>query len=176
MKGQYFSFDAIIASVIMVVAITSLTAYWFGVQSVVESKSSPMYADALRVAESLVSPGSPENWTLYAGTQAGLSQIRQIGLTKSYGGELDLAKITTLQNLSLTGNYVQAGRIMRVPGEYYIVIEQTDNPTSGKHFEIGTSSFTVNSTEVAIAHRGAVLKDENTGIMLPMRITVYLWR
>ena len=63
MKGQYFSFDAVVASVIMVIAVTSLVAYWFGVQSVAESRSSDMYADSLRIAESLLSPGSPSNWT-----------------------------------------------------------------------------------------------------------------
>ena len=36
MKGQYFSFDAVIATVIMVLAFSSLVAYWYGAQAVVE--------------------------------------------------------------------------------------------------------------------------------------------
>jgi len=57
MKGQYFSFDAIIATVIMVLAFSSLVAYWYGAQSVVESRTYSRLADADRIAESLLSPG-----------------------------------------------------------------------------------------------------------------------
>jgi len=169
-KGQYFSFDAVVATVIMVVAITSLTAYWFGVQSVVESRNNPMYGDALRIAESLLSPGSPSNWTEYAtNSSPDLNSIKQIGIAKDFGNELDSAKIGALRSLSSSpSTYTKVGRIMRATGDYYIVVEQTDDK-NGTKFEMGRAPA-ANATEVVAAHRGAVLDG------IPMRIQVYLWR
>jgi hypothetical protein len=169
-KGQYFSFDAVVATVIMVVAITSLAAYWFGVQSVVESRNNPMYADSLRIAESLLSPGSPSNWTLYAsGADFDLDAVRQIGIGADFGNQLDSAKIKELRDLSSApANYTAVGRIMRATGDYYIKVEQTDNLAGDKYY-IGIAP-PLNATEVVIANRGAVLKDK------PVRLQVYLWR
>ena len=72
-KGQYFSFDAIIATVIVVIAMTSLLTYWFSVQSVVDAKSNYMQSAAMNMADTLMSPGIPENWydhidTLHSGS------------------------------------------------------------------------------------------------------------
>ena len=176
MKGQYFSFDAVVATLIMVVAITSLVAYWFGVQSVVESRNNPMYADSLRMAESLLSPGSPSNWTAYVtGNSADLESIRQIGLTKNFSNELDRDKIDRLRALSYdSSNYSKVGNIMRATGDYYIKIERTDD-INGEKFEIGVNPALFNATEVAIANRGAVI-DDGSGKMVPMRLRLYLWR
>ena len=180
MKGQYFSFDAVVASVIMVIAITSLAAYWYGVQSVTDSRSNDMYADSLRIAESLLSPGSPSNWTAYVtANPGGLDQIRQIGLEDNSTGELDQDKITTLVYLaaypssatSPPPKYVAVGNIMRATGgDYYIQIQQTDGSLN---YSIGRQPLP-NATEVVIAHRGAVLN--NSGATVPMSISVYLWR
>jgi len=178
MKGQYFSFDAVVATLIMVVAITSLVAYWFGVQSVVESRNNPMYADSLRIAESLLSPGSPSNWTAYVtGNTADLENIRQIGLAKNFSNELDRNKIEKLQYLVQNQlKYNETGRIMRATGDYFIKIEQTDKP-DGEYFEIGSdpAQYGKNATEVSIANRGAVL-DDGSGKLVPMRLRLYLWR
>lgn len=177
MKGQYFSFDAVVATVIMVVAITSLAAYWFGVQSVIESHNNPMYADSLRIAESLLSPGSPSNWTLYAtGFPADLNMVKQIGLGNDFGNELDRNKIEKLKLLadpSLGGNYLEVGRLFRANGEYYIKIEQTDD-SSVPGYYIGKAPL-ANATEVVIAHRGGTMEDSHHNLQ-PMRIAVYLWR
>jgi len=167
MKGQYFSFDAVVASVIMVIAVTSLVAYWFGVQSVAESRSSDMYADSLRIAESLLSPGSPSNWTA-----DDLSSIRQIGLEENSSGELNESKIIALKNWAnySSSNYTAVGNIMRATGDYYIRIQQTDG---GLNYSIGRQP-TTDASEVVIAHRGAVL--DNVTNKIPVSISVYLWR
>jgi hypothetical protein len=178
-KGQYFSFDAVVASVIMVIAVTSLVAYWFGVQSVAESRSNDMYADSLRMAESLLSPGSPSNWTAYVTANPDdLNQIHQIGLEENSSGELDQNKITALENLaaypssatSPPPSYTAVGNIMHATGDYYIRIRQTDG---GLNYSIGRPPAE-NASEVIIAHRGAVL--DSAGTAVPVSMTVYLWR
>ena len=39
-KGQYFSFDAIVASVIFVLALVALLSYWHSVRSYLEHENS----------------------------------------------------------------------------------------------------------------------------------------
>ena len=162
-----------IASVIMVIAITSLVAYWFGVQSVAESRTSDMYSDSLRIAESLLSPGVPSNWTA-----ADIGSMRQIGLEENSSAELDKGKIAALGDWAKypnpdgppPPNYTAVGKILRATGDYYITIRQTDGALN---YSIGKPPA-LNATEVVIAHRGAVLND--SGSPTPMSISVYLWR
>ncbi|MEM4348766.1 MAG: hypothetical protein QXN37_04335 [Candidatus Anstonellaceae archaeon] len=167
MKAQYFSFDAIVASVIIIIAMTVFASYWFGVQSIVESKNNPLYADALRVAESLLSPGSPSNWTLYSSTP---DQIRQIGFAKDFfTHELDLQKIEEFESMvSTRAGYIAAGKILRTTSDYFIVVEQTDN-SAGFSYSFG-NRVPPTASEVVVAHRGATLEGK------PVRIQVYLWR
>jgi len=172
MKGQYFSFDAIVATVIMVLAATTLVAYWFGVQSVVESRNNPMYADASRIAESLLSPGVPGNWQVGAQENGNLAGAWQVGLAKDYSNlnELDKEKISALRLLAETPDeYDAVGRIMRAPAQYYILIEQVGctGEECGTSYEIG-NSHVLDAETVVVAHRGAVLEGK------PVRVRVFL--
>ena len=167
MKGQYFSFDAIIATVIMVLATTSLVAYWFGVESVVEARNNSLHDDAMRIAESLVTPGVPENWPA-----VGLENTYQIGLADGYANELNKTAIETLGNLAnpavSTGNYTAVGTILKAPVLYFIRIEQVgDCAASCINYSIGNESAQ-EADEVAVAHRGASIDST------PVRVTVYL--
>ncbi len=167
LKGQYFSFDAIIATVIMVLAMTALISYWFGTQSVTESRANPLYPNAIRVAESLFSEGVPANWTL-----SSLDSVSQLGLLKKGSqNELDKDKILKLEQ-DWAANYTQVGKLLRSSANYYIEIKNAGE-TAPVVFGIGNSSFT-SANEVAIAHRGAII--DESGRKAPVQITVYLWR
>ncbi len=161
MKGQYFSFDAIVATVIMAIAITTLVAYWFGAQSVIDSRSNPMQSDAMRIAESLLSPGVPANWTKY-----GIEDTYQFGLTDGYSNALVREKLNKLGALA-SANYTAVGRIMRAPADYYIRIDRVDCGNCGPEIEIGHADAQA-ASEVVVAHRGAVLEGR------PVRIRVFL--
>ena len=56
MKGQYFSFDAIIASVIFVLALVALLSYWHSVRSFLDYQNDPMSKEAIRVSNLLFTP------------------------------------------------------------------------------------------------------------------------
>lgn len=172
MRAQYFSFDAIIATAIMVLATTSLLAYWYGAQSVVDSRTGTLYADSLRIAGSLLSPGSPSNWA----DQPDLSSVKQLGLSDDFSNQLNRSKIEkfsasvgAFSTLPAPDNYTQAGRILRSPAEYLIVIEQADGGNSVGPYAIGYR-YPANAGEVAIAHRGATIDG------MPVRVRVFLWR
>ena len=60
MKGQYFSFDAIIASVIFLMAVVMLLGYWHSVKLFLDYQSGSVSKEAMRVASALFVPGFPE--------------------------------------------------------------------------------------------------------------------
>ena len=170
MKGQYFSFDAIIATVIMVLAFSSLVAYWYGAQAVVESRTYSRLADANRIAESLLSPGAPTDWD----TLADMNEIKQIGIATSFGNELNLSKVERLKIYAdpVSGYYEATGNLLRAGGDYFILIERTDDNSWLR--EIGNYPIPTNATYVVVATRGVTFKDA-TGSH-PARMRVFLWK
>ena len=61
MKGQYFSFDAIIASVIFVLALVALLSYWHSVRSFLDYQSDPLSKESIRISNLLFTPSSPSS-------------------------------------------------------------------------------------------------------------------
>jgi len=59
MKGQYFSFDAIIASVIFVLALVALLSYWHSVKSFLDYQNDQLSKDAVRISNLLFTPPEP---------------------------------------------------------------------------------------------------------------------
>lgn len=59
MKGQYFSFDAIIASVIFVLALVALLSYWHSVKSFLDYQNDQLSRDAVRISNLLFTPPEP---------------------------------------------------------------------------------------------------------------------
>lgn len=56
-KGQYFSFDAIVAAVIFVMAISILTGHWFSLRAQMDEQTLFLQDEAIRLSEIFVSPG-----------------------------------------------------------------------------------------------------------------------
>ncbi|MBN1169825.1 hypothetical protein JXA56_02280 [Candidatus Micrarchaeota archaeon] len=61
MKGQYFSFDAIIASVIFVLALVALLSYWHSVMSFLEFQNDALSKDAVKISNNLFMPSAPSS-------------------------------------------------------------------------------------------------------------------
>jgi hypothetical protein len=73
MKGQYFSFDAIIASIIFVLALTTLLSYWNGTRNTFDLQNNEMQKEASRISNFLFAPGVPANVDCKKQTQIGFS-------------------------------------------------------------------------------------------------------
>jgi len=171
MKGQYFSFDAVVATVIMVIAMTSLAAYWNGTRSVADSRTSPLYADAIRIADSLLSPGVPSGWA-----SGPVENVRQFGLADGFSNTLDAGKVARFgiiaNDLSSGGGYNKTGRILRATADYLIEIERTD----GNDLYLKAGKFyPPSASEVVVAYRGVVMTGAD-GKLHPARLRVFLWR
>lgn len=61
MRGQYFSFDAIVGSVIFILALVSLLSAWQSLRTTLEHQSNPLGFEAMRIGETLLGPGSPDD-------------------------------------------------------------------------------------------------------------------
>ncbi|MEK6982379.1 MAG: hypothetical protein AABX38_05595 [Candidatus Micrarchaeota archaeon] len=92
-KGQYFSFDAIIATVIFVIALVSLLSYWNATKNSFELQSNELSQEAFRVSNVLLSPGYPANSVC--------SSQSQVGFGKSISDKvLMLSKIECVRSLA----------------------------------------------------------------------------
>lgn len=87
-KGQYFSFDAIIASLIFILTIVSLLSYWYSVHAALDYQNYELMKEAIRVSDLVLTPGNPENW----GQDRG--KINQLGFANSWEDKrLNFSKI-----------------------------------------------------------------------------------
>ncbi|MBI2079528.1 hypothetical protein HYT84_02090 [Candidatus Micrarchaeota archaeon] len=70
-KGQYFSFDAIIASVIFILTLVSLVSYWYSVRSTLESQNNEIGKEALRISDQLFLAATTEDCAAKTGFALG---------------------------------------------------------------------------------------------------------
>ena len=68
MKGQYFSFDAIIGASIFILTLIAILSYWYGVSNSIEQQQTVYAKEAIRIADILYSPaeipyGVTVNWS-----------------------------------------------------------------------------------------------------------------
>lgn len=59
MKGQYFSFDAIIGGVIFILTAMALFSYWYGISGTLDQRHDMLAKEAFRVSEMLYAPVDP---------------------------------------------------------------------------------------------------------------------
>jgi hypothetical protein len=99
MKGQYFSFDAIIASVIFVLALVALLSYWHSVRSFLEYQNDPLSKEAIRVSNLLFIPGSPSS---------DCASMTQFGLANRYDDRRVNASIINCINSTKDGAWLRS--------------------------------------------------------------------
>jgi|SRR3989344_5731564 len=186
-KGQYFSFDAIIATVIVVMAMATLMTYWFSIQSVVDAKGGRLHSQARDVADALFSPGSPSNWQalVKADEPETLSEATQLGITNDYTNFINETKLVRLKEIAAADaeTYLNVKKMFHSSGfgeELYMVVQQADD--NSVIYQIGCDYSTgilptAPVSEVAIVHRGGTLVFEDPDAApVPVRVLVAAWR
>lgn len=92
-KGQYFSFDAMVAAIIFILTLVSLLSYWHSVRLSLENQHDIFLKDAFRISELLLSPGYPSDKTC--------DKMEEVGLGISFTDKrLNLSKINCVDNLA----------------------------------------------------------------------------
>ena len=148
MKGQYFSFDAIVASVIFVLALVALLSYWHSVRSFLEYQNDPLSKEAIRISNLLFVPSSPSSdctsmqgfglANSYADRRVNASIIRCINTTKDQAWLK--SALGTPYNLSIKVIKVSDGSSILLGGDAQI-------GTSNNVVKIRRLSSVVNSSD-----------------------------
>lgn len=114
MKGQYFSFDAIIASIIFILTFMALMTYWFSVKSSLETKEELINAEAGRIADSMLTPSYLTDSYLVPK----VNKSRLFALLSPRPDEPDYLKSTfsSPYNLSISISELQNGEMQETEG------------------------------------------------------------
>ncbi len=97
LRGQYFSFDAIVASVIFILTIVTLLSYWHSLRTALNSQTNDLTKEALRISDLILTPGYPASAACDSMDQLGISmswQDKRINKTK-----FDCARMLTQSEL-----------------------------------------------------------------------------
>ena len=121
MKGQYFSFDAIIAAAIFILAVALLLNYWYGVRAVTQSQTRHLGTQAIAMSDTILSDGVPANWydDIHTAKTPGLLTDGVLNTTKLRRFE---------QNSELDPlNYTRLKELFGLSGEYFVTIMPYDS-------------------------------------------------
>ena len=169
-KGQFFSVDAIFASIIFILLILIVQSYWdysmekinyAGRREEIEASS----RNAINLL--LLSEGAPSNWTGLNASSFGQSSVQSIGLIKSGQLVLDSSKIDKLLQINTT-NYSALKNIIGIPEKYEFEIKfYRWNGTDYALYSYAGSALLDNATDVVNINRYAVLN--NTWMQVTFR-------
>ena len=161
MKGQYFSFDAIIGSVIFVLALLALLSYWHSVRTYLDYQNADLPREAIRISGLVFTPPSSVD----------CSKITHLGFAYSWSDKqlnADVLDCATSFKESDLKSYFGTG---------YNVSIEVKNLKTGASFSIGPGIGSIsNAQEVfPIRRRGTVYNSTNDKDY-PALIDVYVYR
>ncbi len=124
-KGQYFSFDAIIASVIFMMSIVLLLSYWHSVKTFLDYQTSDVAKETMRIASLLFVPAVPESDTCSLLENLGFAvswddrRINKVLLENcdTLGSAELKEKLGTPYNVSIKVTYVDDGSLFYIGDE-----------------------------------------------------------
>lgn len=127
-KGQYFSFDAIMSALILVIAVSMLSSYWFGVQNAPVQQDDRMQRRALAISDALLTSGNPVDWRVAA-------DAKVFGLANAQNSSLSADKIVKFANyLNAGNNYNTTCNSYSVPN-FFVAIDALDG--GGTDYTLG---------------------------------------
>ncbi len=157
MKGQYFSFDAIIASVIFVLALVALLSYWHSVKSFLDYQGGALSKDAIRISNLLFTPPAPS---------ASCATMDRLGLSLAWDDKrLDSAVIACAKDEDPEWVRERLGS----PNNVSITIT---NLADGSHVTIGEED-SGEVTDVVRIRRLATVVDGDTNYLAAIDLSVY---
>ena len=100
-KGQFFSYDAIIAAILFGIVLSLIFVYWISIRTSIGSETTEMFSLALSISDSLTKPGIPQNWhEIYYGDIKKIPKIQSVGLTEGYSNKINVGKFSNFSNLT----------------------------------------------------------------------------
>jgi hypothetical protein len=157
LKGQIFSYDAIVGGVLFAVLLTLLFVYWDAIRSFVFLQIDDLFRVALHVSDNLMTPGIPPDWNT--------TTVSKVGISEQYGSAvINDSKFGNLTLLASTPEGYEKLRTMLNVGAYELYL--TLNSTA-KNVAIGAVP-TGAKGEIKIV-RPVVYRDR------PANLTIDIW-
>lgn len=168
-KGQYFSFDAIIASVVFVLTVLALMSYWNSVKAGMETYSDETTKEAIRISDLLLSPPEPLGITDCSGTND--NEVKRLGFAVSWENR-QLSKQLLVSCQSITPENLRS--LLGTPYNVSVFINSSsglfDAIQIGKPFE-----DTSQSKNVAKVRRIVAVRDDK-GEANPATIDILVYQ
>ena len=157
-KGQYFSFDAIIATVIFMMAIVLLLSYWHSVKLFLDYQTSDVSKETMRIASLLFVPAFPEG--------ADCSDVENLGFANTWEDK-------RIRNDLLECARSDSGWLNEKLGSPYNLSIRVTNVDDETWYYIG-GGIPSEATEVSNLRRAATIlyEDGNTSLAV-FDISVY---
>lgn len=152
MKGQYFSFDAIVASIIFILALMALLSYWHSVRTYLDYQNNGIQRDAIKVSNMLFTPA-------YYGSGSGsCADMQRLGLAKSWDERVvDSRLLDCAQSQSAADPEEWLKQRLSTPYDVSIVVTYLMDPENPVF--IGERDIPGGSSEVVIMRRLATVED-----------------
>jgi len=176
-KGQVWSYDLIVGSILFVIAMGVLAFFWWSARTNISENKDAIVREAVKVSDVLVSPGIPTNWSASVdpanvNTWAGLQQI---GLAEDWDTNvLSVDKISKFMQMSLV-DYSLLKTKLRSRYDFYMELTFYNdtseeavkmngaNITAGRQFDESTAKTIAKSDRVVIYNKSLVM------------MKVYMW-
>lgn len=164
-KGQYFSFDAIIASVIFVLTLIMLLSYWNSVKTFLDFQAEDMAKEATRISTLLFVAPIPSGVDCTSYDRLGLA----ISIKDKRMNETSLKCLDGMDTASLRGN---------LSALYNVSIVITDTYNENKPYILGvdptSQAFMDSKTEITKLRRlGTIAMENGQDHMAKVDIYVY---
>jgi hypothetical protein len=134
-KGQVWSYDLIIASIIFVLAMAVLSFFWWSIRTNMSENKAAIVRESLTISDVLMSPGIPENWNVGVDPNdpSTWSNVQQLGLAKSWDNKsLSVDKVYKMTIMSaLNYSFVQN----EIRSHYNFYVNVTFRNTSNGNLE-----------------------------------------
>ncbi|NYZ75827.1 hypothetical protein H0N98_01080 [Candidatus Micrarchaeota archaeon] len=181
-KGQVWSYDLIIASMIFVVAMAILAFFWWSARTNMSENKDAIIRESLKIGDVLMSPGIPADWNTAGGfdpfDDSTWSNVQQIGLAESWTNRsLSVNKLNNLRTMSST-NYSYTRSLLRSKYNFYVEFKfrntrnnNLEQPVLMDGLPITAGSPYNDMTVKAIARDDRVVVYNNSIIIMRL----YLW-
>lgn len=164
MKGQYFSFDAIIAAVIFVMALVALLSYWHSVKSYLDYQTDPLSRDAVRISNLLFTPPSPS-------TDCG--SMSRLGFSLSWDDRRANADVIDCAESQAADNPGWLKQRLNTPYEVSIAVTKLSEPQST--VAVIGSAAPAGAREAVKMHRlGTVVEPGGRSYLAAFDLTLYV--
>ncbi|MBI5224034.1 hypothetical protein HY990_06470 [Candidatus Micrarchaeota archaeon] len=163
MKGQYFSFDAIMATVIFLLALVGLLSYWYGVKTYLDYQSEDLSKEAVRVSGLLFGPPSPST---------ACTSLTRLGLAISWEDQrLDAQNLACAH--SMDPNRLKV--VLSTPFNVAVDVTRLPDPSPRRELSMGVAAPST-SKEIVKLRRLATIYNRTSGESYPAIVDISIYR